>query len=240
MNKRYIFFTIFFLIIYSITFGQDYPYFMDTEKQLEFESKRIYINEVNNKKMIISGGGDTYQFFNSLIEGQAVYKQDPIRTSYYYNYKFEIIKNGKLINEVEFLQTVGLNKIADDILRKYYEQLNNYKKNLKKYNSSNNEYKGKKKYLAEKLEWLGIIGVCIAIAPIGIEDIDPDVGLTIMAVGAVTTGIYLLTWLIPTGHEKLTLKPPEKPVLTQQLDNKQIISIAESYNRRIFEEIKRK
>ena len=61
---------------YSFALGQDiYPYFLDPTKQFEFESKKIYINEVNKEKMIISGGGDTYQFFDSLIDGKTVYEQ---------------------------------------------------------------------------------------------------------------------------------------------------------------------
>ena len=53
--SRFIF--ILFICLYSTILAQDtYPYFSDAKKQLEFEKKRIYINEVNEKEMIISGG----------------------------------------------------------------------------------------------------------------------------------------------------------------------------------------
>jgi len=224
---------------YSFALGQDiYPYFLDPTKQFEFESKKIYINEVNKEKMIISGGGDTYQFFDSLIDGKTVYRQEPIRTSYNYIYKFEIKINGNLINEIEFLQIVGLNNHADKILKSYYGELSVYKKKLKDYNSKNNQYEGEMIFLAEKLEWLGIIGLATILAPLGVSDGDPEVSLGFMAVGVGITGVYLLTWLIPIGRETLTNPPPREPVLRQQLDNQQIMSISESYNRKIFEEIR--
>jgi len=225
------------MLIVGFSSGQDlYPYFQDPVKQFEFESKKIYVKEVNENRMVVSGGGDTYQFFDSLIEGESVYRQEPINTSYNYIYKFEIMINGELINEVEFLQIVGLKNIADEILIKYQNELTVYENKLKKYNSRNNEYQGKTIYLSERLEYLGICGLIIMAT--AFEGVDSDVGLVAAAVGAGMTGVYFLTTLIPIGHEVLTHPPPRKPVLTQQLDNQQIVSISESYNRRIFEEIK--
>ena len=76
----------------------------------EFEENKIYINEVSEKTMEISGGGSEYNWlslFNPYLDKDSkepLYVNKDIETKYKYTYTFEIIHNGKVIPELEFLK----------------------------------------------------------------------------------------------------------------------------------------
>lgn len=225
----------------------EYPYLQDPVKQYEFEQLRIYISEDNSQRMIVSGGEDTYQLFDSIIEGKSVYRQQPIRTSYYYNSRFEIKVNGKIINEIEFLQIVGLDSLASEILENYYKKLADYEDKLADVISLTKTPEVIRVPLAKKIDWLGYFGVSAMVVPYILGDPensdDENAKEVFVTAGAIMTSLYLLSWLIPIEQELVYETPAvyiDKPVLEQQLDNQQIISISESYNRRIFNEIKSK
>ena len=57
-------FIILILIFGAIYCEDQYPYFTNVEKQLEFEERKIEINEVNEKEMYISGGGSEFNWLS--------------------------------------------------------------------------------------------------------------------------------------------------------------------------------
>lgn len=108
---------------YSFAFGQDvYPYFSDSKKQFEFEKKRIYIEEINEKNQVISGGS-TFNLMALINESQPMAIPAPIRTTYYYRYEFHILQNGENLIEVEFLRQIGLEEEANKILNDFSDKI---------------------------------------------------------------------------------------------------------------------
>ena len=69
-----------------------YPNFSDPNKQLKFERKRIYINEVAEKEMILGGGGSKFNplslmndiFADLDLPSQPTYTQNNLTTQYRY------------------------------------------------------------------------------------------------------------------------------------------------------------
>ena len=120
------------LITTSLFAEDEYPYFGDMKKQLEFEEEKIIINEVDEKEMYISGGGSKFNWLSILNPVMDSYWQEPIyintdtETSYRYIYTFEIIQNGRKISELEFLKVVGLNERFDKIVAEYNSEVDKY------------------------------------------------------------------------------------------------------------------
>lgn len=128
MLKYYIYF-------FGLLFPNDnYPFFSDIEKQLEFENKRITIEEINDKEQYLTGGGSRVNplwFYNKDLP---FYYQEAIETKYRYISEFNIVINGLKVSETEFLNYIGLNNDAVTYLTR---QLEEYKNNniLKLYTS---------------------------------------------------------------------------------------------------------
>ena len=100
---------------YSFALGQDvYPYFSDSKKQLEFEKKRIFVREVYEKEMILSGGSQM-NFLYLLDKNQPIVVPGDIKTSYVYSYSFEMIQNGRQLSEIALLELIGLNDEANEL-----------------------------------------------------------------------------------------------------------------------------
>ena len=54
-----------FLLFIGLALGQDtYPYFSDMSKQLEFEQKKILVENNVDKRQVISGGGSELNWFS--------------------------------------------------------------------------------------------------------------------------------------------------------------------------------
>jgi len=133
----------FIIIICGILQSADeYPYFTNVEKQLEFEERKIEINEVNEKEMYISGGGSEFNwlsilnpyldslFHQNLDTQQPLYLNSDQKASYRYIYTFEITRNGRIIAELEFLKIVGLQDRFDKIVNEYNSEVDVYNKKV--------------------------------------------------------------------------------------------------------------
>ena len=86
---------------YSFALGQDvYPYYTDPKKQLKFEKERIFIKEVDEKEIVLSGGSQL-NFLYLLDQNQPAIVPGDINSSYIYRYSFEMIQNEKQLSEIE-------------------------------------------------------------------------------------------------------------------------------------------
>ena len=111
------------LIFVSFCLSEDvYPYFSDMSKQLEFEKKKIYIEDKSGQKMNITGGDSYIAMANPLgylfLEQDADYvaMNNPIRTTYTYWSKFNIIQNNKKLSEIDLLKIIGLKEDANKLM----------------------------------------------------------------------------------------------------------------------------
>ena len=123
------------ILLLSICFSDEYPFFSDIKKQLKFEEKRIYIEEVSERQMVVSGGAE-FNFLYLLDSNQPVTIPAPVQTNYNYIYSFEIVQNGKMLSEIDMLKVVGLNDKADELTIQYEELVKEFKKILEHYDNS--------------------------------------------------------------------------------------------------------
>lgn len=227
--------TLLFMVLLTITFSQDtYPFFSDLSNQLVFEQKRIYIKEFEKERQLISGGGDEFNPMWLFFSNAPMFKSTPIQTSFYYDYTFEIIQNGMLINEIEFLQFVGLTDLADNIIIDYQNQFVQYQNDVDKWD--------KNQYYFEEKKNIFLIGGGLILTSMGLFGVIDNArqdkksnywGYGFMGVGTLTT---IIGTLKPLAVKMENPKPVE-PILKQRLTNDQIKSIAESHNRKIYNEI---
>ena len=221
-------------ILSTILFSQDvYPFFSDPSNQLEFEQKRIYIKEFEEERQLISGGGDEFNPMWLFFSNAPMFKTTPIQTSFYYDYTFEIIKNGKLQNEIEFLQFIGLTDLANEII-------SSYRIKLDKYNSNWDMWKSEEYFIYKKERNISLIGIGVASMAVGgmITAVGEDMGSGILLLVGGTLGTIL--GAVPQEKKYKNPNPhikPMRPVFKQHLTNDQIKAIAESHNRKIFNEI---
>lgn len=249
MKFRYILILILFS---SIVFTQDvYPFFSDPIQQLEFEQKRIYINEVKKERQYISGGGDVFNWWSLLSDYEPTYKTAPISTSYTYKYTFEIVQNGKKLNEVEFIQDIGLTDLANKIKNSHKTKLNKYRNDMISWD--NNRYYTKEIWNPYLLS-LGMGSIAGGIITLSIsaegnnrllfgnEDwkVTPKtlktIGVTEI-IGGTILGILSMKFTKDVKRTNYNIEKPVEPVLKQHLTNNQIKSIAESHNRKVYKEI---
>ena len=131
--KKYLF----IVLLVGVCFGQDeYPYFSDMAKQLEFEKKRIIIEEGESTQQIITGGGSELNPWSILIDIEPRYKIAPIKTRYRYNSYFNIQRDGKDISEIEMLRVLGLNEEADRIISEFDRIISEFEKEIMEYNKN--------------------------------------------------------------------------------------------------------
>jgi len=80
--KKYLLIVLFI----GVSFGQHkYPYFNDMANKLEFEKKRIIIEEGGESpQQIITGGRDKFNSWSLVIDSEPTYKNAPIKTKYRY------------------------------------------------------------------------------------------------------------------------------------------------------------
>lgn len=229
MKIKYV---IIFSILSSIIFAQDvYPFFSDPANQLEFEKKRIYIKEFEEERQYISGGGDEFNPMWLFFNNAPMFKSTPIETSFYYEYTFEITKNGVVLNEIEFLQFIGLTELANNIIIDYKDKFTKYQSDM--------DVWIKKPHYFEEQKNINLIGMGIMTTGIGLfiasaEQFDSKTfGYILIGGGILEMGVGLK---IPKKIKHENPKPIE-PVLKQHLTNDQIKAIAESHNRKVYKEV---
>ena len=211
------------LLFIGLAWGKDiYPYFTDPKDQLNFEEQRIYIKDVSNQRQIISGGGDRFNWWSLLIESEPRYLNAPITTSFYYDYSFEILQNGKQLNEVEFLRLIGLNDKANKIISNHKVSLENWENTkpriIKKGNLGFTIIGYGMGFVGG---FLGVTGIIFPAPP----------ALYLTSAFCLWSGFKL----IDIGKKEIVKTP--KPVINQTLINEQIKSLAESFNRKIYDQI---
>tara|TARA_Y100000814_G_scaffold167793_1_gene122603 strand:- start:1907 stop:2584 length:678 start_codon:yes stop_codon:yes gene_type:complete len=222
--SRFIF--ILFICLYSAILAQDaYPYFSDAKKQLEFEKKRIYINEVNEKEMIISGGSKN-NLLRLIDENQPPTVPADIKTTYKYKYIFEMKIDNQIISEIDLLYISGLNDEADKLKKEYDDRLATTKPTIKRTPTTSST-------IVSVLKWPAGLA---ALALYGINS-----GMDSPFDGVISGALALLTWIGgDILSEKLKAETPRLiyPAYEQQYSNEQLKSLSEAYNRRLYEEIK--
>ena len=84
------------LLFIGLTWAQDeYPYFSDMSKQLEFEQKKILVENNVDKRQVISGGGSEFNWLSLMSNYQPTYLVSPIQTDFEFITTFSIQINGK-------------------------------------------------------------------------------------------------------------------------------------------------
>jgi len=225
------------LLIVGCVFAQDeYPYFSDMAKQMEFEKQRIYINKVAEKEQYISGGGSEFNWLSLLnpyldsYAQQPMYLQGDIKTNYRYSYNFELVRNNEVITEIDLLYIVGLDKEAQEIIDNYNQKLDRFKfwqTEKEKYQRSAN--KKEVKIIFESFILSIVSGAFLVSSTENLFNsmFGVPIGMTWLA--------FRQYYLQP----KQTIPDEYKtmPVLKQTLSEGQLESIAESYNRQLFQNI---
>ena len=119
----------FLIILIALSFGltqDEYPNFSDPLKQLAFEEKRIYVKEESGERTKTFGGGSKLTLANPLygLYGESphfISKSNPTFSNIEYWYNFEIKQNNIILDELSFLEIIGLKDKANQILDAYKE-----------------------------------------------------------------------------------------------------------------------
>ena len=211
------------LLMFSSLFSSDEFIFLDIEKQLKFEKIRIYIEKLEENNLILSGQGVVYKGSGG----------NTISSSYDYVYKFEIIQDGKILDEIQFLNTIGLNKEADNYLNDYQIKIEEFKESFIDstakftiWEQPNNTATTSKSYYSIIAEGSSVVGMLVGIFALVVKSPDALLG----------TFVMLLPSSIPFSHKLRYIKLPP---YEQRLTDEQITSLADSYNRKIYKEIKK-
>jgi len=227
------------LCLSSFLFAEDvYPYFSDPIKQLEFEKLRIYVKEVNEKELVLSGGSQ-FNYAYILDKTQPAIVPGNINTNYKYIYSFELIQDGKILTEIELLNFMGLTEEATKLLKNYQEILN-------KYNDNPYIYVNTHKPWTNFFGWLVGIPLFAGGFATFLGDWNNDLGdpapsllerkLLQLTIGSIGTWI-----IINKGMETKSVQViGPAPNYKQSYTNEQLTSLAESYNKKIYEDIKSK
>ena len=231
------------LCLSSFLFGEDmYPHFSEPTKQLEFEKIRIYVEEVEEKEVLISGGAQ-FNFAYLVDTNQPITIPSPIKTDYKYLYKFEIKQNNQLINEQDFLIGIGLENEAKDILNEqtklYFNSTYNtlatkLDTNYYEIVAKNKNYEFDHLFLAFSLTLHGL--------PIyyGPEKTDTGTNILFHGLGLVFDYILIDKYSNRAYNYSYKQKTLKDFKYKQSLSNKQIISLSESFNKKMYNNIKNK
>ena len=248
--KKYLFIVLFI----GVCFGQDvYPYFSDPEKQMEYEEKRVYIIEESGKEMHLSGGEsytDIANYVGVFFLGESpqyVVKQTPVETYYRHTYNFKIKRGKKNLNELEFLILAGYESKAKEIHNIYEQTLSPYRASIANYQNQLKHYKNsyKEKVVYGKSFWhsLSNCGSLYFLIALYADDggfyFDKGIPSYIYYLAYFYYVTYKIPISVPISNVSYPKKPTE-PSLEQVLSNEQIKSLAESYNRRLYDEIAKK
>ena len=175
--------------------------------------------------MVVSGGSEI-NFLYLLDSNQPVTIPAPVQTNYNYIYSFEIVQNGKMLSEIDMLKAVGLDDKANELTIEFEELVKKFK------NMYSEPYKVRDDF------WYAF-GVCLIVLPFMNYEIDDDAHITGYsddALALLALGVGLGSWMLNDLAFTETYHTP--PPYEQKLTNKQLKSIAESYNKRVYNEIK--
>ena len=232
------------LLLVGFAWGQDeYPYFSDMKKQLEFEQKKIIVSDIKESRQIIEGGGSEFNWLSIISEYEPTYKIAPITTEFEYVTIFSIKRNGHIISEIDFLNFVGLNSQADKIIENYRSQLDTYDKSLtnKKlvFDESNFNFRKNCFYV------LGGVSFAMAVSLNNSGDYKESRAKPagIFVPGAIAGGLSLGAIIAAISIKKSDYMKEIKvpyPVLKSLLTNEQVKSMAEAYNRKLYNDIANK
>ena len=175
-------------------------------------------------------GQDKYPYFKDMSK-QLKFEQKRIYIAYDNGYK--ITRNGKIITELNFLITLGLKEQADSLREVYSKELQDYL-------SPNqvNMKLDKANYYAKKYLYYtasSLFGV-VALVMISDEYLKP---VSILPGGlSIAAGLTALftkkeNYMIKVEREK------RLPILEEFFTQVQINSMAEAYNRKLFDDISR-
>ena len=235
--KKYLF----IVLLVGVVFGQDvYPYFSDMAKQLEFEKKRIIIEEGESTQQIITGGGSEFNLWSLVLDSEPEYKTAPIKTTYRYNSYSNIQRNSKDISEIEMLRVIGLDDEADRIISEFEKEILLYNESPLDTSISNWYYYKFISYNAL------IIPMNIWLTVFALSTLTESGNGIILPMTAFIVSRYLHHW----NFDNLSQLAPEdyyiiekimsKPILQQQLNTAQTKSMVEAYNRKLYSDIAKK
>ena len=219
------------LLFLGLIWGHDqYPYFDDMSKQLEFEKKKILVENNVDKRQVISGGGSEFNWLSLMSNYQPTYLVSPIQTDFEFVTTFSIQRNGKDISEIDFLRFVGLDNQADSIVANYQEQISNF-------NDNENLVLDRENFVFRK----GMLGGCGALFG-SITLVFSNDKMNIESFITNATGLISLasfTAFFLTKKESFMIKDKSNyPRLESFLSNEQVESISEAYNRKLYNDIK--
>ena len=216
-----------FLFI-GLAWGQDeYPYFKDMNKQLKFEQNKIIIEKTEESRQLISGGGHKFNWYSLFSDYEPRYLIEPISTEFEYITTFKITKNNKRIYEIDFLRQVGLNNVADSLTADFIKQVKSFS------DITNQIVSDEKGFKDSKTNWLtmgGIFGASTLML------IDKSSTFASLMSGAGAIGCVIYGMSIKQENYKKNREAPF-PVVKSFLSNAQVISLAESYNRNLYNDI---
>ena len=169
------------IFLFSSAFPQnEYPYFSDKNKQLEFSTLKLTVSKVNKRISTIQGGGAEFsslELYNSLVDtlsSISILNVNEIETDFLFEYEYEIKQNNMVLDDIRFLRIVGLFEKADSTLINYQDLLIQYynskaffysdaaqsmkilEKNEYKRNVGKNELKTLKKMFISSISYLMI------------------------------------------------------------------------------------
>jgi len=224
-------FSIFLFI--GLAWGQDeYPFFSDMSKQLEFERTKIIIEEGEDVQQIISGGGSQFNWWSLIAEREPIYKNAPIETSYKYHQYFDVKIDNKSISEIKMLKIMGLNNEADRILNDYRKQLEMYKQ-AKQDSTKNPDYWKTRnaKYLRN-----GCMIFSIFLAISNSRDAEG-----VAAMGFFTLSSHINYKISEKQNPQFLFKRKmRKPTFRQVLSPIQTKSLVDAYNRKLYNDISKR
>jgi len=237
---------------YAFVFGQsDFTTFSDPKKQLEFERKRIYINEEKGSVPLTFGGGSKTELANPLYpitgrDPQYVSKQSPIFTSVKYYHNFSMERNGVQISELDLLSLLGLEEERNEIINTHRQRLSEYERKYEEYEKGDKYYievEEEKPRLTNLLTGGNSEYCAYPICIVGVFSLF-ELAETGSMAGLINTGILALVVTVIDGiripNTKRTrhkIYPPSKPELRQTLSNNQIKGLVNTYNRNLYNKI---
>ena len=220
------------LLFIGLAWGQDsYPYFSDMSKQLEFERRKIVINEGENIEQYMSGGGSVFNWWSLVFETEPAYLNAPIQTNYIYKRFFDIVHDGKKIHEIELLRLIGLESEAERVINEYKKQIDNYENVPENVNFDKSQWESDRVKRISCTLLSGIAWGIWAARPPNEED-----QITFVLSGGLVVGLFISYITMNKDDYQIVSKAEQKPIL-QVFTSEQSKSLAEAYNRKIYKEI---
>ena len=199
-----------FLFLVSFVIGQDsYPYFSDMAKQLEFEKKKIEVVNTKESRQFITGGGSEFNWLSLISNYEPTYLIAPIKTDFFYVTEFSITQNGKVLSEIDFLNTIGLNEIAERLISDYIETIK--------------KFKGRKKIVFDEYKYLDTrlrgtlsfpLGVLFSVT--GLWLVSSDMNAETLSIFILWSGFTVFTYKMMTAPKSKFMKEYDDPPQLKQ------------------------